>query len=141
MPYKFLEDEAIADIAFEATGKTLEEVFELCAQAMFEQTADVDKIEEKVKKIIKLENKDIKQLLYDFLSEIIFIKDTESLIFKRVEVSIKQNKTHKLSALLMGEEVNIEKHEPRNDIKAVTMHMFELKKVKDKWKAHVIIDV
>ena len=28
MPYKILEDEATADVAFEATGKTLDELFE-----------------------------------------------------------------------------------------------------------------
>ena len=37
--YKFLEDVAIADIAFEAYGKSLNELFENAALASFELSA------------------------------------------------------------------------------------------------------
>ena len=39
--YKFLEDVAIADIAYEAYGKNLNEVFENSAHAIFDLSADV----------------------------------------------------------------------------------------------------
>ena len=43
--YKFLEDIAIADIAFEAYGKDLNELFENAALAIFELSADLDTVD------------------------------------------------------------------------------------------------
>ena len=43
--YKFLEDIAIADIAYEAYGKDLNELFENAALAIFEFSADIKTIE------------------------------------------------------------------------------------------------
>ena len=46
-----------------------------------------------------------------------------------------------MSAELTGEEINREKHELRNDIKAITLHMFKIEKTKDRYKALVVVDV
>ena len=45
--FKFLEDVAIADAAFLAEGKTLEELFAICATATFEVMANTKKVEPK----------------------------------------------------------------------------------------------
>ena len=45
--YKILEDVAIADIAIEAYGKNLEELFENSALAIFEESANLKNIKEK----------------------------------------------------------------------------------------------
>ena len=41
----------------------------------------------------------------------------------------------------MGEKIDMKKHEMLVDVKAVTMHMFEVKKEKNIWKARVVLDV
>lgn len=139
--YKFLEDVAIADIAFEAYGKNLNELFENAALAIFELSADVETIDA-VKKIeFELENEKLDNLLYDFLSEILFLKDSKYMVFKHVHVSITEGKKHKLKAVLEGDTINPEVQHLENDIKAVTMHMFELKKEKNQWKATVVVDI
>src|SRR3989344_7247944 len=125
MTYKFLEDIAIADIAFDATGKDLNEVFENCALALFECMADLKTVKANIKKEIKLENKELDKLLYDFLEEIIFLKDTESLVFSKVNVNIKENKIFKLNSTIFGDKINKDKQVLKDDVKAVTMHMFE----------------
>ena len=51
MPYKFLEDVAIADVAFVATGKTLEELFESSALAVTNtMVKNLKSIEHKIEK-------------------------------------------------------------------------------------------
>ena len=40
-----------------------------------------------------------------------------------------------------GEKIDIEKHNPKVDIKAITMHMFEVKKTKNGWRAQVLVDI
>ena len=138
MKFKYLEDVAIADIAFEAYGKTLNEVFENSAYAFFDMTANPKTIQTKITKEITLKNNDQQNLLYDFLSELIFLKDSEQLIFKNVKVTIKNNQ---LKAILEGDKINPEKQELRNDIKAVTMHLFKLEKTKTGYLARVVVDI
>ncbi len=139
--YKFLENVAIADIAFESYGKDLNELFENSALAVFESSAEIKTIKPKVKREIKLSNDRIDNLLYDFLSEIIFLKDKDSLIFSKSKVDIKENKEYKLTAFLEGEKINQKKHILLNDVKAVTMHLFKIEKVKDYWKATIVLDI
>ncbi|MBI2654107.1 archease [Candidatus Woesearchaeota archaeon] len=139
--YKFLEDVAIADVAYEAYGKDLNELFENAAMAIFELSANLDTVDAKEKIEFEFENDKIENLLYDFLSEILFLKDSKYMVFKKVKVSIKENKKYHLKAVLEGEGINPQKQQLENDIKAVTMHMFEVKKEKNKWKAVVVVDI
>jgi len=140
--YKILEDVAIADIAFEIYGKNLNELFENAAFAIFEESADLSKVEEKEKKSIKLKADNVEDLLYDFLSEILFLKDTYSFLFKKSKVKINEkDKKYYLNAELFGEPINREKHELRNDIKAITLHMFKVEKTKSGYKALIVVDV
>ena len=90
--YKLLEDVAIADVAYEAYGKDLNELFENAALAIFELSANLKTVDAKKKIEIKLENEKIDNLLYDFLSEILFLKDSKYMVFKKTQVSIKENK-------------------------------------------------
>ncbi len=139
--YRFLEDVAIADIAFEAYGKNLSELFENAALVIFELSADLNTVDAKKKLEFALENEKIDNLLYDFLSEILFLKDSKYMVFKKAGVSITEDKEYKLEAVLEGDAINPQKQKLENDIKAVTMHMFEVKKVKDNWKATVVVDI
>lgn len=139
--YKFLEDVAIADIAYEAYGKDLDELFENAALAIFELSADLKTVDAKEKIEFELENEKLDNLLYDFLSEILFLKDSKYMVFKKVKVNIKKNKRYKLKAIIEGDTINPQKQHLENDIKAVTMHMFELKKNKDGYKARIVVDI
>ena len=140
--YKILEDVAIADIAIEAYGKNLEELFENSALAIFEESANLKNIKEKEKKSIKINAKNIEDLLYDFLSEILFLKDTYSIIFKKSKIKIqKKGKKYHLNAELYGEKIDRERHELGNDIKAITLHMFKIEKTKKGYKGMIVVDV
>ena len=139
--YKFLEDVAIADIAYEAYGKDLNEMFENAAFAIFELSANIKTVEARQKIEFELENNTIENLLYDFLSEILFLKDSKYMVFKKVKVSISKREKFNLKAVLEGDSINPEKQQLENDIKAVTMHMFEVKKEKSGYKATVVLDI
>jgi len=139
--YKFLEDVALADIAYEAYGKDINEVFENAALAIFDLSADIKTIDANQKIEFELENKKIDNLLYDFLSEILFLKDSKYMVFKKVKATIKEGKPNKLKAVIEGDTINPQKQHLENDIKAVTMHMFELNKVKDGYRARIVVDI
>ncbi len=138
MKFKYLENVAIADIAFEAYGKNLNEVFENSAYAFFDMTCNPKTVKSKIKKEIKIEDKDEQNLLYNFLAELIFLKDSEQLIFNKVKVLISKNK---LKATLYGDKIDYGKQELRNDVKAITYHMFKLEKTKKGYKVTVVVDI
>ncbi len=139
--FKYIEDKAIADIAYEAYGKNINELFSNCALALFDSMANLKTVKSNIKKDINLDNENIEGLLYDFLSEIVYLKDTDYMVFSKVKVNIKKNKKYDLKAIIYGDTINQEKQELRNDVKAVTMHLFKIDKVKNNYKATVVIDI
>ncbi len=143
MSYRYLEDVAIADVAFEADGKTLAELFTNAALAVTNTMVhDVGSVKQRVKRSFELEADDQEMLLYRFLQELVFYKDAELLLFSRYDVDIKrQIGKWRLNATVRGEELSREKHELGADIKAVSLHRFKVQKTTQGWKANVILDV
>ena len=141
MRYKFLEDIATADLAFEAYGKTLPELFTNAALATSDAMANLKTVSPKIKKTIILRNLELYGLLFDFLSEIISLKDSDYMVFNKFEVKLRKGEVYELTAVVYGEKINPKKHELHSDVKAVTMHMFEIKRLRGKWKALVILDI
>jgi len=140
--YTFLEDTAIADMAFEATGDTPAELFQAAGQALFEGMADTRRIRPKVQKEIRLQHEQIDQLLYDWLSELIYLKDAERLLFREFSVQLKQNGEWSLSSTVRGEPIDPKRHGLRADAKAVTYHQFEVVRTETGgWKARVVVDI
>ena len=141
MTFKYLEEIALADIAFEAVGKNLEELFVSCAEALEDSMVNLKDVKNTIVKDVKLEEDNTENLLFKFLNELIFLKDVEGLLFSKFNVKIKQNKKYVLSAKLAGEKINHKRHELRNDVKAVTMHLFEIKQIGKNFKATVVLDI
>lgn len=140
--YKFLEDTSLADLAFQAQGKNIEDLFKNCAMAVTEAMVDPQTVDFKHEVEVKLEASDLGDLLYDFLSEIIAIKDTDGLLFSQFDIKINKSKSaNKLEAKLRGDEVDPEIQEVRDDVKSITRQHFELKRVHDGFQAQVILDV
>jgi len=141
MPYRYLEELSSADAAFEATGRTLEELFSDAAIATFEVMADTNTVKQLLTREIKLENESVDGLLIDWLSELVFLKDTETVLFSVFDVNIRKNDVYILNAVAKGEKIDREKHSLRSDVKAVTYHMFEVTKTGDNWTARVVLDI
>ncbi len=141
MPYRFLEDIATGDAAFEAEGKTLEELFIEAAVATFEVMVDTESVEPKITREIVLKNESVGNLLFDWLSELVYLKDAEAVLFCKFNVDIKKNDVYELKASVSGENIDQQKHSLRSDVKAVTYHMFEVKNTGKNWTARVILDI
>ncbi len=155
MKYRFLENAAISDCAFAAFGKNEKELFENAAMAVFGEMAATKKVPKKLKKKIAVSGENLEMLLYNFLAEIVFLKDTENMVFGKIEVKIekkkKQTKTKgllkpkkewKAIATLWGEKVaKLNDKIIRRDVKAVTWHLFKIEKKPKGFKATVVLDI
>ncbi len=138
--YKYLEH--TADVLFQAEADSLGRLFEQCALAVEEAQVELSKVEQKVKKEISGENEKVEFLLFDFLDELLFYKDTEQIIFSKFKVTVKEKDgKYLMKCLAYGENFNPKKHIQKVDAKAITMHMFEVKKTVKGWKAQVLVDI
>lgn len=143
MSYEFLEDIAIADIAFRAWGKDLEELFKAAGDATLNTMIDnLDAIQSKETRSFSLENDELDLLLFNFLQELVYYKDSEQLLLRAQQVEIEEkNALYQLSAVTTGEKLDPNRHQQRVDVKAVTLHRFQLEKTNDGWTAMVILDI
>lgn len=137
----FLDDIATADIAVESRGDTLEELFRASAMATFEAMVDTKGVEPRIKKELHLENSEIDKLLFDWLAEIIYLKDSEYMVFTKFDIKIEENSNYLLNAKIFGEEIDQSKHKLRCDVKAITYHLFDVSKKEGKWISRFILDI
>ncbi len=141
--YRFLEDEATADVAFEAWGEGLSDVFKGSADAvvavMVENPDDILRSE---LRRFELENNQLDLLLYNFLEQILYFKDADRFLgnVSRVEVASVDGVWH-LSAVAAGEKLDPQRHRFRVDVKAITLHEFTLAQKSGQWRAHVVLDI
>ena len=143
MSYEFLEDIAIADIAFRSWGEDIQELFKAASDATINVMIDnLNSIEPKQMRIFSLENDELDLLLFNFLQELIYYKDSEQLLLRAQQVQIElKNALYHLSAVTQGENLDPNRHHQRVDVKAVTLHRFQLEKVENGWTAMVILDI
>ena len=138
--YEFLDH--TADVLFKAYGNSLEEVFEQCALALEETQVDINKLENKEEVKISGKNSKVDRLLFDFLDDLLFYKDSELLIFNKFEINIeKKGDEYYLTCNAYGEKIDHAKHDPKVDVKAITMHLFEIRQVDEGWIAQVLVDI
>jgi SHS2 domain-containing protein len=143
MPYKFLEEIGTADIAFEATGRDLPELFSDAADATMNVMIDnLDAIEPRETRQIELSNDKIDMLLFDFLQELIYLKDAERLLLRVRHAQINErDQKYFLKAEPAGETLDAARHHQRADVKAVTLHDFSVEKEDGGWRARVLLDI
>jgi SHS2 domain-containing protein len=143
VPYRFRDDIAIADVAFEAMGKTLEEVFIAAADAtMNVMVEDLATIGHSQEFVIELAHDQLDLLLFSFLNEIVFLKDARRLLLRVESLSIKRATSgFTLKGTVYGEVLDPLRHPLIVDVKAVTLHRFSLKQTDAGWEAFVILDI
>lgn len=138
IPFEYLEH--TADVKFRAWGHSPEEMLSNAASALFRTMVDPAAIQAKESWTVELEDADLEQLAYRWLSEIVFLFETESAVFSTFRVSLKKNGVWKLQGEIGGERIDLKRHAFENEVKAVTLHQFQIKK-NEHWCLQAILDV
>lgn len=123
--YRFLHH--TADAKFQAFGETLEEAFQQAALALVSLMWDWEKVGNTFKVPVQVEGHDMKQLLVNYLEEIVYLFDTRRFLLSQVDdISIQQKKgRYVLRALFKGDEYSNE-IEIFGDVKAITYNEMEI---------------
>ncbi len=140
--FRFLEEIALADIAFEAEGESVEEVFRGATQALLESLANPATVSGGWERAIERIDVDLSALLFDWLSEVVYWKDAAGVVFREAPLTLmREGERCLLRARLIGAPVDQRTQELHADVKAITKHLYELKQTGDGWKARVVLDV
>lgn len=139
--YRFLDDVAIADVAFEAWGADLADLLSAAGEATFAVMADLAAVPAELSRRVRLEAPDPETLLFAWLEELIFRKDVETAIFSRFVVKVTEGPPLRLEATCIGAPIQPDRMRMRADVKAVTYHLFSVECGEDGWRARVVLDI
>ena len=144
MVYHYLEDVAIADVAYEVHAASLPALFREAAEALMKvQVENLGEVRRGRVVKIALSDDKLDMLLHAFLQELIYYKDAQRLLLlvERVEIEEDPEGGWELAAEAAGEEIDPTRHQLSADVKAVTMHRFEVAQTPEGWKATVVLDI
>ena len=139
----FEYEDHTADIQVRIWAPNLEEAFSQTALSLMTTiTSDLEKISPVIEKKIRIEAEDKEALLFDFLSEFLFIFDVEELVFNKINVQyIKKKKdNYELEAILNGEKFDKKKHEIGTEVKAITYSFMNIDE-KNKVEIKIVFDI
>jgi SHS2 domain-containing protein len=140
MSFKIIEDIVSGDFVFEASGKTIEKLFESCAEACFSAMTELSKVNASEKFPVDVDAENIDDLLFNFLAELIFLKDTEKIFLSKFDIEIDIDK-FSLNSVARGERIDYNKHDIKTDVKAVTYHNLQVKQVEGEFRVRAILDL
>ncbi len=127
-----------ADVGIVAYGADMSQAFANAARALFSLITELDDVAEVLYRDVELTAPDEEGLLVEWLNELIYLFDTENIIFKRFDI-IELNHTQ-LKARSYGEKVDKSKHKLKTGVKAATYHMLRVDR-DDVCQVQVLFDI
>jgi len=131
---------AVADCALDIEGRDLDDLFATAARALAEVMVDPGTLGERAERTIRLEATALDLLLHDWLSELIFLKDSEQVVFPHAAVTVRVTPPG-LEGRVSGGRIDRARTVLRADPKAVTFHQFTLEPRAAGWHARLVIDI
>jgi SHS2 domain-containing protein len=140
--YRVLEEVALADCALEIEAADLNDLFATAARALAEVMVDPDTVELVAEHAVTLEAPTRDLLLFDWLGELIFLKDRDGMVFPVADVLVEGDGPFRLAARIRGGRIDPARTERRADPKAVTFHQLAVEPAPGGgWRARVVIDI
>jgi protein archease len=136
-PYEVFEH--TADVGLHAYGSTLGELFIHAAEGMESLMVPPEQVRVQVSRDIAVDGHDSVSLLIAWLNELIFLFDTEYLIFREFNID-EFTETH-LKGRASGEPYDAQRHDLSSAIKAVTWHEATVEQAENGYKARIIFDI
>ena len=124
MSYEYLEHST--DAFIEVKAKNLEEAFSVAGKSVVETIIDSNNIQEIEEKNIKVKGRNLLNLLYNWLEEIVTITIADGFAIRNFSVNIKKNKEYQIISNISGEKLDIKKHNFKVEIKSPTFHLMEI---------------
>ncbi|WP_376795985.1 archease [Thermogemmatispora sp.] len=139
LPFEVFEH--TADVGLQVYGRTLPELFVHAAEGMESLMVPLEQVEPRISREVVVEGDDLVSLLIAWLSRLIFLFDTEFLLFRQFEINDFSQTQLKMKARASGEPYDEQRHELSSAIKAVTRHQAEVVPTAGGYRARIIFDI
>lgn len=129
-----------ADVGMRVAAPTVGELFEKAAEGLTHlivpapETVHVERWHE-----IELDNDDPAYLFFDWLSELMYLFESEAFIGSTFEIEMPDERH--IKARIGGETFDEDRHPSGNEVKAVTYHGLSVEQTEQGWQAEVIFDI
>ncbi|MBE6493658.1 MAG: archease [Methanosphaera stadtmanae] len=133
--------ETTADIGITAYGETIEIAFINSALGTMNLITDINQIKPKISKSVEIKSEDIYGLLYDWITELLILLDSDFFIASQYDIKITKNKEYVLTGSITGDIYNTDNYNYKTEVKAITYHNMDIKKIGNKYKLNFILDL
>lgn len=133
----------MTDAFVEAWGETLEEAFSQAGLALFETMLDVKSVSPKTGVEIQTNGHDEKELLYNYLEELLLLFEVRQLALGSFTVSsiTPTGAEIRLKGRATGEPYDRAKHDGKVEVKGITYHLMEIEKHPGKMTVRFLLDL
>ncbi len=139
---RFKYFETTADIGIEVYSDNLDDAFINSALATMNLITDIDKIKQVTARNITLEADDKESLLYDWITELLILLDSEFFIASNYRIDIKHEKNiYKLDATITGDNYDTTVYNYKTEVKAITYHNMLIEKNDSTHHIRFIVDL
>ncbi len=135
--------EHTADTGIKFYGETFSEIYENAAKGMFSLITDRRTVKPKEEKMFKIKGKDYEELTINWLRELHYFHQSKLFLFRKFKFNKLSGKERNFTvySTAFGENINLNRHIIKNEIKLVTYHKFHVKKIENYWEGLVIFDI
>lgn len=131
-----------ADVGVRGIGGTIEEAFGECARAMFSVMVELESVEARESAGVKVKARDERELLLEFLNELLYESSAREMVFSEFEVKIKKGeKELELKGTARGERIDQKKHKLKTEVKGASYSGLNVREENGKIVAQCIVDV
>lgn len=128
-----------ADYAARIYGRTIKELFENSAYAMFDMMADLKGVIPRESVKVTAQAPDTESLLIAWLNELLYKMFSKQILF--TEFNIVRFENNKLTAEAKGEKIEKLSNRVHTEIKAATYHDIRIKKTRSGYEVTIVFDV
>jgi SHS2 domain-containing protein len=128
-----------ADIGVRVFGRTLKELFENAAFAMFDILADLEGLKGEITQDFELTAANHEELLIAWLDELLYNFYTKNIIFYKFDVT--ELSEDVVRAKAFGRSVSENRNRLKTEIKAATYYNLKIIKKDDYYEVDIIFDV
>jgi len=131
--------EHTADLGLRVRAPDLATLFREGAEGLFSMMVEENpKIAYATRRELSIEGERYDHLLLDWLSELLFIFETEHLVLGEFEVTVDG---HRLEAGMRARPLDVDRDQLGHEVKAITYHGLRVEQAAGGWLAELIVDI
>jgi len=128
-----------ADFGIHVSGTDSKDLFANAAQSLFDVITDIDSLTGQSSCHMEVSGEDWSDLMVNWLREILYLWNGKERLVKSVNITALS--ANKLSAKVVFDPYDPDRHTVKTEIKAVTYHQIQVKRTPSGWTARIIFDI